>query len=94
MPLPYLDALQIQSKTKIQTKMKAMYFKTKFTLSVIKKTENQIIKVYKDSIFITNREDEYFDEDVQIALRNAEAITEQEFKNYLQTTIEYINSIA
>jgi hypothetical protein len=74
--------------------MKAMYFKTKFTLSVIKKTENQIIKVYKDSIFITKREDEYFDEDVQIALRNAEAITEQEFKNYLQTTIEYINSIA
>jgi hypothetical protein len=74
--------------------MKAMYFKTKFTLSVIKKTENQIIKVYKDSIFITNREDEYFDEDVQIALRNAEAITEQEFKNYLKTTIEYINSIA
>jgi len=74
--------------------MKAMYFKTKFTLSVIKKTENQIIKVYKDSIFITNREDEYFVEDVQIALKNAEAITEQEFKNYLQTTIEYINSIA
>jgi hypothetical protein len=74
--------------------MKSMYFKTKFTLSVIKKTENQIIKVYKDSIFITKREDEYFDEDVQIALRNAEAITEQEFKNYLQTTIEYINSIA
>jgi hypothetical protein len=74
--------------------MKAMYFKTKFTLSVIKKTENQIIKVYKDSIFITNREDEYFVEDVQIALRNAEAITEQEFKNYLKTTIEYINSIA
>lgn len=74
--------------------MKAMYFKTKFTLSVIKKTENQIIKVYKDSIFITNREDEYFDEDVQIALRNAEAITEQEFRQFLQTTIEYINSIA
>jgi hypothetical protein len=74
--------------------MKAMYFKTKFTLSVIKKTENQIIKVYKDSIFITKREDEYFDEDVQIALKNAEAITEQEFKNYLQTTIEYINSVA
>ena len=74
--------------------MKAMYFKTKFTLSVIKKTENQIIKVYKDSVFITNREDEYFDEDVQIALKNAEAITEQEFKNYLQTTIEYINSVA
>jgi hypothetical protein len=74
--------------------MKAMYFKTKFTLSVIKKTENQIIKVYKDSIFITNREDEYFDEDVQIALKNAEQITEPEFKNYLKTTIEYINSIA
>jgi hypothetical protein len=74
--------------------MKAMYFKTKFNLSVIKKTENQIIKVYKDSVFITNREDEYFDEDVQIALKNAEAITEQEFKNYLQTTIEYINSVA
>jgi hypothetical protein len=74
--------------------MKAMYFKTKLNLSVIKKTENQIIKVYKDSIFITKREDEYFDEDVQIALRNAEAITEQEFKNYLHTTIEYINSVA
>lgn len=74
--------------------MKAMYFKSKFTLSVCKKTENQLIKVYKDSIFVTNRENEYYEQDIEIAMRNVETITEQEFRQYLQTTIEYINSLA
>jgi hypothetical protein len=74
--------------------MKSLFFKTQFNLSVVKLSQNKLIKVYKDSIIIINKESQYFDEDAQIALRNAEAITEQEFKNYLQKTIEYINSVA
>jgi hypothetical protein len=74
--------------------MKAMYFKTQFNLSVVKLSQNKLMKVYNDSIIIINKESQYFDEDVQIALKNAEQITEPEFRRYLHTTIEYINSVA